>query len=201
MEVAPVALEGGFAEPVFDAQSIFRMLMDAMARPGTVGRTVATTTPPAPLSPSAAAVLLTLCDFDTPVWIDAALSAGSGVAEWIRTQTGAEIVRDPALAAFAVVGDAATLPALERFAQGTQEYPDRSTTLVVQVPGFEGGERLQLAGPGVAGQAFAAPRGLPADFVERLEGNRALFPRGVDIVLAGADGVLCLPRTTRVRRA
>lgn len=200
MPAQPLALEGGFADPVFDAQSTFRALMDAMARPGTVACVRAATKPPAPLSPAAAAALVTLCDFDTPVWLDAALAAGAGVVDWIRTQTGAEIVRDPAQAAFAVVADAAAIPSLERFALGTQEYPDRSTTLVVQVPGLEGGERLVLAGPGAAGQVVVAPRGLPAGFVERLEGNRALFPRGVDIVLAGADGVLCLPRTTRVGR-
>ena len=30
------ALTGGFTDPVFDAQSVFKMMMDAMARPGTV---------------------------------------------------------------------------------------------------------------------------------------------------------------------
>lgn len=30
------ALIGGFADPVFHAQSVFKMLMDGMARPGTI---------------------------------------------------------------------------------------------------------------------------------------------------------------------
>jgi alpha-D-ribose 1-methylphosphonate 5-triphosphate synthase subunit PhnH len=29
-------LAGGFAEPVFHAQSVFKLMMDAMARPGTI---------------------------------------------------------------------------------------------------------------------------------------------------------------------
>ncbi|MBX3530359.1 MAG: phosphonate C-P lyase system protein PhnH [Rhizobiaceae bacterium] len=200
MAIARLSLEGGFADPVFDARSTFRALMDAMARPGTVGRVAAATTPPPPLSPVAAAVVLTLCDFDTAVWLDEKLAAAPGVAEWIRTQTGAGVAADPAQAAFAIVGEVVDMPALHHFAQGTQEYPDRSTTLVAQVPGFDGRDELILEGPGVAGRRRIAPCGLPADFVERLEGNRALFPRGVDIVLADAHGVLCVPRTTRVKR-
>ena len=38
----------------------------------------------------------------------------------------------------------------DRFALGTSEYPDRSTTLVLQVDRFGGGEGLSLAGPGIA---------------------------------------------------
>ena len=58
-------ISGGFANPVFDAQAIFRAVMDAMARPGTVKPVKAETQPPRPLSPVAAAIALTICDNDT----------------------------------------------------------------------------------------------------------------------------------------
>ena len=35
--------------------------------------------------------------------------------------------------------------------------------------------------------------------VEQWKQNIKRFPRGVDIILATADGVACLPRTTRIK--
>ncbi len=91
--------------------------------------------------------------------------------------------------------------ALENFAQGTQEYPDRSTTLIFQVTSLTAGEDLLLEGPGIERVSMLAPTSLPRHFVEQWKQNRARFPRGVDLILAARDGVACLPRTTRIRQA
>ncbi len=40
--------------------------------------------------------------------------------------------------------------------------------------------------------------GAPADLAARAAANRALFPRGIDLVLAGPTAVMALPRTTRI---
>ena len=192
-------ITGGFANPVFDAQSIFKAVMDATARPGTVQPARAETQPPQPLLPVAAAVALTLCDHDTPLWLDPTLRQTQLVADWLGFHTGAPLTETPAEAHFALVADPASLIALENFAQGTQEYPDRSTTLVLQVASLSAGERLVLEGPGIDGSASFAPSPLPRHFVEQWKQNRARFPRGVDLVLAAPEGIACLPRTTRIR--
>ncbi len=90
------------------------------------------------------------------------------------------------------------LPDVSAFALGTDIYPDRSTTLILQVDSLSSGLSLHLAGPGIKGRAHLAAAGLPADIAPRLAANQALFPRGVDLVLAGPEGVAALPRTTRV---
>lgn len=192
-------IAGGFANPVFDAQAIFRAVMDAMARPGTVQPAKAETQPPRPLSPVAAAVALALCDNDTPLWLDPSLKQAPAVASWLGFHTGAPLADTPADAHFAVVADPASLIALENFAQGTQEYPDRSTTLILQVASLSAGDLLMLEGPGIDGSTSFAPSPLPRHFVEQWKQNRARFPRGVDLLLAAPEGIACLPRTTRIR--
>ena len=192
-------ITGGFSDPVFDAQAIFRAVMDAMARPGTVQPARALAHPPQPLSPIAAAVALTLCDHDTPLWLDPALKQAAAVASWLGFHTGAPSANTPADAHFALVAEPASLIAFENFAQGTQEYPDRSTTLILQVASFSTGDRLTLEGPGIDGSATIAPSPLPRHFVEQWKQNHARFPRGVDVILAAPEGIACLPRTTRIR--
>lgn len=191
-------LDGGFADPVFAAQGVFRAVMDAMARPGTIRQLPALAAPPAPLTPAGAAVALTLCDHETAVWLDPALQASRAAVAWYGFHAGAPLARTPADAQFAIVSAPGECIALENFAQGTQEYPDRSATLILQVETLSGGHKLALKGPGIATEAIISPAPLPRHFVEQWRQNGARFPRGVDVVLAAPEGIACLPRTTRI---
>jgi alpha-D-ribose 1-methylphosphonate 5-triphosphate synthase subunit PhnH len=192
-------IDGGFANPVFDAQSVFRAIMDAMARPGTVFPVGKLARPPAPLAPVVGAVALTFCDHDTPLWLDPALQASQAARSWLGFHTGAPVTGLPAEAHFALVSKPGELIALENFAQGTQEYPDRSTTLILQLESLVSGADLLLEGPGIEKMAMAAPTPLPRHFVEQWKQNGSRFPRGVDLILAAHDGIACLPRTTRIK--
>jgi alpha-D-ribose 1-methylphosphonate 5-triphosphate synthase subunit PhnH len=192
-------IDGGFANPVFDAQSVFRAIMDAMARPGALHHVGYLARPPAPLAPAAGAVALTLCDHDTPLWLDPALQASQAARSWLGFHTGSPLASTPADAHFALVSKPSELIALENFAQGTQEYPDRSTTLILQLDTLVSGTDLLLEGPGIEKIAMTSPSPLPRHFVEQWKQNRNRFPRGVDLVVAAADGIACLPRTTRIK--
>ena len=190
-------LGAGFADKVLCAQSTFRLVMDAMARPGGVQRIAAVSGVPSPMMRGAAAIALTLFDHDTPVWLDQRMSATRDVGKWLRFHTGAPVVADPAACSFALIGEGSALPALDRFAFGTNEYPDRSTTLIVQVGSLTQGAAIELSGPGIDGTTVLRAAVEPADLFERLAINRVLFPRGVDVVLVADDAVVAIPRTTR----
>ncbi|MFS8115598.1 phosphonate C-P lyase system protein PhnH [Rhizobium jaguaris] len=191
------ALTGGFADPVFDAQSVFKMMMDAMARPGTIQTVNSDIAPPAPLDIAAGAIGLTLCDHDTPVWLSAGLGR-STMPEWLSFHTGAAATSEKIEARFAFIEAGIALASLNQFAVGTQEYPHRSTTLVLEIAALEGGKELALSGPGIADVRVIAPVGLPDTFLRIWNDNRALFPRGVDLVLTAGRQFLCLPRTTKI---
>lgn len=188
---------GAFADPVFEAQAVFRTLMGCFARPGTIGRIAVAVTPPSPLGQASGAVALTLCDHDTPVWLSPALLK-SPAPQWITFHAGAGMTNFKDEARFAFIEKGGPVPGFDQFAIGSQEYPDRSTTLVIEVETLTGGRRMTARGPGIKKETVVAPDGLPGRFLELWTANRAIFPRGIDLVLTAADTVLCLPRTTRL---
>ena len=189
-------LPPGFADKVKSAQSTFRSVMDAMARPGSVQRVVAAAGTPSPMMRGTAAIALTLFDHDTPIWLDAAMST-SDLAKWLKFHTGAPVVQDCSICSFALIGDAGALPDLDRFSFGSNEYPDRSTTLILQLESLSEGDAIELRGPGIDGIAAVRAAIEPPDLFERLAINEKLFPRGIDVVLVADDSIVAIPRTTR----
>lgn len=190
-------LESGFADPVLDSQSTFRAVMDAMARPACVMRIEAAVAPPAMLGAAAGAIACTLIDADTPYWLDGAFD-GEALHRWLAFNTGGRRAATMADAMFALVGTPAAMPSFDRLAQGSQDYPDRSATLILQLESLDGGQPFTFEGPGIKEHATIAPRGLPADFAEQWNANRKRFPRGVDLVLTAGNELACLPRSARL---
>jgi len=189
---------GGFADLVFDAQACFRAVMGAMANPGRIASFAIAPDAPRRLAPALAAAALTLIDQDTPVFLDQVLTTDSEIAAYLSFHAGCRFVDEPSLAAFALIGDPVHCPDLARFAQGTLEYPDRSTTLLLQVESLGTEPELRLAGPGIEGVRSFAAAPLPAGFREQLGANRARFPQGVDLLLFCGDRLAGLPRSTRL---
>ncbi|MCA1777213.1 MAG: phosphonate C-P lyase system protein PhnH [Loktanella sp.] len=183
-------LEGGFVDAPRDAAQAFRACMSAMARPGRV-ETLYGAAPPAPLSPAAGALFLTLCDADTPVHLAGAHDCDA-VRSWLAFHTGAPLTDDRAEAAFAVGTWAALLP-LADYPVGSARYPDRSATLVVEAGTLDTATGARLTGPGIDGHARLA---LPD--AGALSANHALYPRGLDFFFAAGDRVTAVPRATNV---
>ena len=191
-------LPAGFADKVLSAQSTFRCVMDAMARPGTVQQVIASVGTPGPMMRGTAAIALTLFDHDTPIWLDARMSESSEVAKWLKFHSGAPVLDDPSVCHFALIGNGSALPDLSRFSFGTNEYPDRSTTLILQVDSLKHGSAFELRGPGIDGTALLRAMIEPVDLFERLAINETLFPRGIDVVLVSGEAIVAIPRTTRL---
>ena len=126
----PQLLSGGFAQPAIDAAHVFRDVLQAMARPGRITRITGVSPPPG-LSPAAASVLLTLADETTPVYLAGACDSAP-IRNYLRFHTGAPI-SDRKDAAFAL-GDWEALAPLSDYPLGSDGYPDRSATLIFELP-------------------------------------------------------------------
>jgi alpha-D-ribose 1-methylphosphonate 5-triphosphate synthase subunit PhnH len=189
-------LEPGFADPVQDAQACFRVVLDAMAHPGRIVRMPAGGLPARlPLDLAATSIALSLCDIDTPVWLDAASAAAAG---YLTFHCGAPLTKHPGEARFAFIGDAKTLPPLDGFALGSDEYPERSATLVIEIAGLANDRGAVLRGPGIRDAVRLDAAGLPARFWTERATLAELFPRGLDVLLVCGDRLAAVPRSTRV---
>lgn len=190
-------LEPGFADPVRDAQSCFRAILDAMAHPGRIVQLPVSLAgaPPAPLAPAATSIALSLCDLDTPVWLDEAAGAA---ASYIAFHCGAPLATVPGEARFAFIADPSILPPLDTFALGSDEYPERSATLVIEVAGLTRDYGALLRGPGIRDETRLGVMGLPERFWTERAALAEVFPRGLDILFVAGDALAALPRSTHV---
>lgn len=194
-ELAP-----GFADVVLDSQAVFRSILDATSRPGTITTIAPCPAAPLPMTPAAAAVLMCLADMDTSLWLDPALSTPP-VRDYLGFHCGTPFVTAPEAARFAVISDAAEMPALSDFNPGDALYPDRSATLLITVAGFGRGTRFELTGPGIETRQILSVDGLPGWFPAAWENNRKGYPAGIDVLLCSGDAIVGLPRSAMLELA
>ncbi|NEW70881.1 phosphonate C-P lyase system protein PhnH [Streptomyces rhizosphaericus] len=202
LEMVPAADAAGTAELVAaaklrpaQAQGVFRAVLDALARPGTVTRF-----PPDVIGvvPSALLPVLALADLGTGVHV----LEEDGSRRWsdvVRVATNAPAVPlEKARLAAAVRPVAAE--EIPRLARGTADAPEDGAVLCLPVTALEGGPSAwRLSGPGVPGERDIAPQGVPEGFVVARAEAVGGFPAGVDLLLATPDGrVMGLPRSTTV---
>ncbi|MDJ0930018.1 phosphonate C-P lyase system protein PhnH [Breoghania sp.] len=198
LETRADTFSGGFLRPVFDSQSVFRIVLDALARPGQVKPLAARTSPPKPLPPLAVDITAALADQETSVYLCPALAKAKTPAGWLRFQTGASVTANPAEADFVIAASPQTLPPLSQLAVGMPDYPDRSATVIVAVPSFDGGLPVTLSGPGIKNQQAFAPDGVSLPLWQQLVANHALYPRGIDVIFVSGEAIAGLPRSTQI---
>ena len=170
----------------------FRVLLDCMARPGSVREV------PQAAGWSSALEGLAL----------ALLDSESGAAVLDPELTGIvlaalEPVGCPLLApeeAGFVVAEGSMPCDLSRLRTGSADYPDDSATLVylVEALASTGGEMV-WKGPGIDGSASPRLDGLAPEVLPSLQAINASYPIGLDAFFLDRSGrVMALPRSTRI---
>lgn len=193
------ALASGFVDPVTGSQRIFRQLLVAMSEPGrivSVEPDLLVGEPPFPRA--MAGVALTLFDSDTPVSLHPDSNTGAR-RDWLAFHCGVRMMAGADAPSFVILPAVALAEIdLNGLELGTDEAPDRSTTLVVETGELVVAGNLVLAGPGVPGHRSLGVGGVEVAFWERRAALAGIFPRGVDLIFCAPNAVACLPRTTKV---
>ncbi|MBU2738898.1 phosphonate C-P lyase system protein PhnH [Acidithiobacillus concretivorus] len=178
-------------------QQVFRTLLNAMSAPGKTFAFGATEwsdcLSSAPLSPACAAICLSLLDRTSPVSL---FQMPASVAPWLLKHCRVPI-SSPEHAIFALGLGKHWDWDQNLLNIGTEEEPEKGVTLILELDSLDGGEPLQLTGPGIATSQIAAPRLSPGflTFWHQLQG---LYPRGIDLILCCGNECLCLPRSISI---
>ena len=189
-------LAPGLADPSHDSQRLFRGVLDAFSHPGRIVDLPDAPAGPGTLSPAAIAFLLTFADRETPLWLEAGIDKQE-VRDFLRFHSGTPIVQAREAATFGVIIAGGGEP-FARFAIGTDAYPDRAATLVIEVPALEDGRTTLWRGPGIDGEIRVAIDGLGDGFWTAWAANHGLFPCGVDLIFAAGSRLIALPRSVAV---
>lgn len=182
-------------DAVFDSQRVFRCLLQAASRPGTLY-----TLPPLTLSPLEA-VARTLLDHEVTFCVLGGSAAET--EERLSRLTGARVssARDADFALISAIPGGDSAGAILELGRGTLERPERGATAIYAVEGISGSGplSLELSGPGVPGTRRLGIAGMAAQEIAAIRETRQDYPLGVDVYLTdGAGRVAGLPRSTRL---
>jgi alpha-D-ribose 1-methylphosphonate 5-triphosphate synthase subunit PhnH len=186
----------GLADPVFGSQAVFRTVLTALSEPGKIlALPDHLSGCPDKISPAAAALLLTLVDYETTVWLS---NAFEPIRPWLVFHTGASIAINTLDARFALIAAGQSDIALDAFNLGDERYPDTSATVIILCPSLENGLPVTLTGPGIKEKICFAPQGVDGAFWKQVQDNNALFPLGVDVIFVAGPSLAGVPRSTQI---
>ncbi|HEY7467607.1 MAG TPA: phosphonate C-P lyase system protein PhnH [Dehalococcoidia bacterium] len=175
-------------------QQTFRVLLSAMARPGSIGRM------PVPEVPGQSRLLTVaeaLVDHEVTF---AVLPERPELIDAVLRLTGSRQAAVEA-ADYVFCESASLAETLGRVKDGTLEYPDASATVVCEVAAVEerGPDAVGLSGPGIKGTLRVQVGGFGLESRAAFRVRNALPPTGVDVVFVSAAGhVTCLSRYTKL---
>lgn len=201
-------------DPVHDTQKVFRVLLDALSRPGKlyelppvgfVFGSARTRSSAFDQFQSPGAILATLLDHEVTFCLlgqdDAAYELGTQLADLTSSHS-----TDREQANYVVTLQAPAPSLVSQLNPGNLLYPDTSTTLICLVSGLalsapdeHNGTLLALDGPGVAERQTVWVADTEATFFNALSKVNASYPRGIDVICVTSAGrVVGLPRSTRL---
>lgn len=194
---------------VHDTQTIYRLLLNLMARPGEIGH-VGSSASKIGVLPGAGdmalALAFTLLDSEVGYAVD--IESLPALAGNIRLRTLSHPVS--AEAADYIFADGAGAPGewVSKIRKGTLSEPEMGATVILKVaslePGLAGAQTdaigLTLAGPGIKDVTYLQVGGLDHRWLAARESWNEEYPTGVDLILFTQGGMLAaLPRTTQVK--
>jgi len=185
----------GLTDAVGQATQVFRAILCAMAQPAQAQNIDLDIARVGGAHPASLAILLTLADTDTPVCLVG--SEKLELATFLRFHCGCPVTEHPKNAALGLISEPMLACRAFEFPIGTDEYPNTSATVILEVGSLVAGPRRTIKGPGIRSSVEFAPA-VHAEFWSAWHTNTQLYPCGVDVIFTCANQIAALPRSSRL---
>jgi alpha-D-ribose 1-methylphosphonate 5-triphosphate synthase subunit PhnH len=198
------SIPAGFGNESHSSQQIFRSALKALSYPGRLLELQHDASTPKGVNSVVAGMLLALLDSETSLWCTNSKSLNLAT-EWLNFHTDCVVLDTPEKADFLWVEHIHDLPHFETLKRGTNQYPDRSATCIIEVPKLseKTSPFYQLKGPGIQSQENLFIQGWQQKeylmFFDFWNTNAQHFPCGVDVYMSDSSHLLGLPRTTQLK--
>ena len=178
------------------SQQTFRAIFAAMEHPGRLVTIHENPYAPDVLNSASAAVCLTLLGYETPVWTDADLN--SPAISWLQLGCESSVVTETCMAYYAIITKPACMPALNFFRIGPFEYPEKETTIIVQVDDIIPATGTDHSNVVTYKTAWLEFKGITEKFWIQWRQLSRLNPPGINIFITCDDVLVALPRIKRI---
>ena len=189
----------GFNDPIHDAQNVFRFILNAMSMPSSL-QSIPSELSFGQANAATTQILLALTDSTTPVWLSEAFKTDSELTQNLQFHANTPLATRQDKASFALLGGDQNTD-INQFCWGNAEYPETSTTLIIQVNSLSEGVELELSGPGIDGKALVNVDGIHQSLLNQIMVINKSQPLGIDVLLTCENQLMALPRTTLIALA
>ena len=196
-----MAKETSFDE-VHDAQSQFRVLLDAMARPGKINylKDLPISVPEG-LNKSSGIIAFSLLNTDTHFFV-AQRAQSETIIDYIYLNTHAAI-GSVDTADYVFIDGQENAELLHHTKTGSLNYPEDSASIIIDVieisPTHQNASlQIKLKGPGIETEKTVFVKGINKEILEIAQEQNSEFPKGIDLIITDKkNAILCIPRSNQ----
>lgn len=178
-------------EQIVQGHATFRVLLQAMSRPGTI-HGLPEVLPVQPVFQLLDAII------DNEVRVACLGQSGQEFDAFLARHTGCCICR-PEEADFVVVSGGSSSGMITRAQRGRVDYPHEGATCIYLVEALFPGRTVTLTGPGILETILLGIDGLALGELALIRETNREYPLGVDVILLDSKGqCACIPRSTTI---
>lgn len=188
---------------LFESQKQYRIILDCMAKPGTIAVLDADINTPNEINK--ASVLVGFALMNSDVTFNNSYTLKEEINSYFLLNTSSSPVEADHADFIFISGTQENTDVIEQAKLGLPEYPEHGAFVVIDTTKIsktilENGVKITLEGSGVKDTENVYIEGLSTTILDALAGKNIEYPLGVDVIFTDKQGaILCMPRSNKFK--